>query len=170
LARGSTMTRRRFQKRTSRIRWVAALAASVALAPVVVVVACRGKPNASAGAAAPAPAAPARPSSESAASVPAQDSSAASGSRPAMPADCIDLLSALSDKIEAWARTTTDTDAIGDKASCLEAKRLTQAAARHCRIVGSGEPAVHPDWCESPSYVHPRVLLLRRERARKKVS
>src|SRR4029077_9849939 len=109
------MTRRRFQKRTSRIRWVAALAALVALAPVVVVGACRGKPNASAGAAAPAPAALARASSESAASVPAQDSSAASGSTPAMPADCIDLLSALSDKIEAWARTTTDTDAIADK-------------------------------------------------------
>jgi hypothetical protein len=83
-----------------------------------------------------------------------------------MPADCIDQLAGLSDKVEAWARTTTDTDAVGDKASCLEAKRLTERLARHCRLA---EPAVHPDWCESQSYVHPRVLLLRRERARKKV-
>lgn len=87
-----------------------------------------------------------------------------------MPSDCLDLLASLYDKVEAWARTTTDTDAVGDKASCLEAKRLSERVARHCRIVSSAEPAVHPDWCESQSYVHPRVLLLRRERARKKVS
>ncbi len=89
-------------------------------------------------------------------------------SRKAMPNDCKEMLPALYEKVEAWAKTTTDTDSIGDKASCLEAKRFSEEVARHCDLVAANEPAVHPEWCESQSYIHPHVLVLRRERARNK--
>ena len=85
-------------------------------------------------------------------------------SRPGMPADCIEMLNTLHDKVYAWARTTTDTDAIGDGGLCVDAKKYTVQVMEHC--VGLHDFSNLDLWCESQSYVHPEVLLRRRERVR----
>jgi len=84
--------------------------------------------------------------------------------KPAMPADCMEMLGKLQDKVEAWARTTTETDAIGNKGLCLDAKTYTVRVAEHC--LSLCDTTNLEAWCESPTYVHPEVLLGRRARLR----
>ncbi len=110
---------------------------------------------------APEKATAARPLSGPPAPVSPASSSHGETSKPGMPDDCKQMLVTLYEKVEAWAKTTTETDAIGDKTSCLAAKSYSAKVNEHCRLVP--EISFYAQWCESQSFVHPRVLLRRRE-------
>ena len=81
-------------------------------------------------------------------------------SDPNLKQTCFERTREIMARLEAWQRTTSPGDAIGDKAVCLDVKARWQKWADECSP-GWGTPAqarLLADWCESKSFTHVIIL------------
>jgi hypothetical protein len=89
--------------------------------------------------------------------------------------ECRALAETARSKEDAWLRTASARDPLGDRTTCLDAKKAAADYFDNCfgkakidrrRIAEARARLVPPDWCESPTFVHDKL----RERGQDQVA